>query len=310
MADQAQGQSVPIQDRIFALYDQEPEPQVEEQPPEVETPEVAAPAEDENSAEQQPPAEETATVVDDNGKEWTVPAALKDAFERRADYTRKTQAASALAKQAEDKLQWIEAKEKITGVVLQDFNNLQSMQNQLQRYEAIDWQAVHSANPSQAFALQQERDKLRGDVGRAQQELQQKVAYYQNAQAQHQAKQWEIAVGEVKQRLGAYSEAEDAAALNEAQKLGFTAEDLRGRYADPRILHAIFKASRYEALLASKPDASKAVRNVPPVVKPGAVNAMPADVKAKFAFDKAMKSAKTSTEKARLIQQRIEQRMR
>ena len=60
------------------------------------------------------------------------------------------------------------------------------------------------------------------------------------------------------------------AMLKQVQELGFTEEEIRGRYADPRILHAIYKAAKWDTLQSGKAKTVAAVQKAPPVVKPGA----------------------------------------
>ena len=65
--------------------------------------------------------------------------------------------------------------------------------------------------------------------------------------------------------------AEDAAMLKTVKDLGFSQEELTARFADPRILQAIYLASRATTLAGKKSEALAAVSKAPPVMKPGAM---------------------------------------
>ena len=64
----------------------------------------------------------------------------------------------------------------------------------------------------------------------------------------------------------------------------------------------VYKAAQYDKLQAEK---VAAVQKAAPTVKPGPSNPMPQAVRDKLAFHKAMKGAKTSREKALLIEKKL-----
>lgn len=275
MAEQpAEGSPASVENRLEALFSAEGEPPVDA--PEVAA-ETAAPVTEESEPdaeddEGQEPAIELVEVEDDAGKKHQIPAELKDAFERRADYTRKTQQAATLAKAADDRMQFAEAKEQVLGAILQDYSALQEKQARLAQLNNLDLGALYNADPGQVFNIQKQIRDLEREVADGQRGLQGKAQHVQNTLKQHQEKQWSLAVEGAKQALGTVTPSDDAAMLQQVQKMGFLVDELKGRFADPRFLQMVFKAAKWDSLQSGKPTAIKTATNAPPVLKPGASN--------------------------------------
>lgn len=248
-------------------------------------------------------------VQGEDGKSYKVPAALKDAFLRREDYTRKTQETANLAKLAEDRIQYADAREKITGAVIQEFSALEGKRQTLRQLQSIDLAMLYSQDPGQALGVQQRIAAAKDEIADAERTLASKAQNLQAALRQHQDKQWQLAVEGVKQRL-TVNQDEDAAMLRTVQAMGFSEAELKSRFADPRFLELVYKAAKLDSIQARKQGALQSANKAPPVVKPGASNAMSAEVRNDFAFRKAMKSARTSTDKAKIIEQRLADRFK
>lgn len=265
--DNPEGPEASIEDRLLATL----EPEAAQEPAQVEqTPEVEEPTEESEAEVEQPEEADFAEVQDEEGRTHKVPAALKDQFLMRADYTRKTMEAANLAKAAQDRIHFAEAREQITAAVVQDIAEVKALELQLKQFEGMDIASLYQSDPGTALRLRDQRDELRRQIAEKQQAIGTKARSLQEGQQQHFAKQWQMAVEGVKQRIGQYTPGEDAAMLKQVQALGFTEEEMRGRYADPRILHAIYKAAKWDTLQANKGKAVKSAESAPPVVKPGA----------------------------------------
>lgn len=265
--DNPEGPEASIEDRLIAAL----EPEAAQEPAQVEqTPEVEDSAEEAEAEADQPEEADFAEVQDEEGRTHKVPAALKDQFLMRADYTRKTMEAANLAKAAQDRIHFAEAREQITAAVVQDIAEVKALELQLKQFEGMDIASLYQSDPGTALRLRDQRDELRRQIAEKQQAIGTKARTLQEGQQQHFAKQWQMAVEGVKQRIGQYTPGEDAAMLKQVQALGFTEEEMRGRYADPRILHAIYKAAKWDTLQANKGKAVKSAESAPPVVKPGA----------------------------------------
>lgn len=248
--------------------------------PEVAEAEAApAPAEDiealpegDDQAEQaeEAPEDDLYEFVAEDGEAIKVPAKLKSALEAGTDYTRKTQEVARLRQQAEDKAQYNEAREAFMNQAFADASELQVLQNELKRYQQTDWDALYNASPGQALKLQQQMREIERGVAEKQAALAQKGQQIQAAQSRHVETQWQLAEQGALQRIGHLTPADNQAMADQVRALGFDAKEFKAKAADPRLLHAIYKAAKWDALQASKGQAVQKATAAPPVVKPGA----------------------------------------
>jgi hypothetical protein len=275
MAD-GQAQEAPeasVESRLEAFFSPKAEAPVEEKP-EIEAQQEEQTVEDEpteEAAEGETPAEDSGLVEIEyeDGKTAKVPPELKEAHLRWKDYSQKTAQVSQLAKSAEDRLQFAEAREQAFGAVMQEVAEYKALQSQRAQFDNVDWGALYNADLGQAVKLRDQRDQLDKQLATMAQTIQSKTANIQQIQSQHYSKQWELAVSGAKQALGSYSQADDMAAAQWAQTRHFTEAELKGRFADARVLEAIHKAAKWDALQAGKPGAVAKAQAAPPVVKPG-----------------------------------------
>lgn len=263
-----------IEDRLTAYFDPAPEAAPVDEPtgdaaesPQIEDSQDQG-TDDDIQAEQ--PAVETFDFTDDEGAVHKLPAKLRDAVERRADYTRKTQHVATLQAKAEDRLMFAEARAQAIGTVLDGVAELKGLQAQLQQYHALDWDSLHRADPAQAFSLSRKMDALKEQVGSKAQAIQQQVQHAQAMAQQHAENQWSVAEKAVTERLGTISQAENIALAKEVQDLGFTAAEFKRRFPDPAIIEAVLNSARWRNLQSGKTATLNSVKNAPPVVKPGA----------------------------------------
>lgn len=246
---------------------------------ETESPE-AAPVEAAPEASEEPTTEvETEEVTEDvfefeadDGTTLKLPAAVEKAVLRQRDYTQKTMQLAELQKQAHDRLQYAEAREQLSAAVMEDVTQLRSIESQLKQYQEADWPALYEANPGQALRFQQVMRDLEKQITQKQQEINAKVQHVQQATQKHNQFQWEAAEKGARQMIGEISAADNAAMLRTVESLGITPKEFKERFADPRIIAAVHKASKWDSLQASKSGAVKAAQKAPPVVKPGAAN--------------------------------------
>jgi hypothetical protein len=258
-----------IEERLSAVL----APEAAQDEPEQETPAAAAQDDDteaqgsDDQAQEQEASDDWIEVQDDNGKSHKVPAALKDAFERRDDYTRKTMESANLRRAAEDRMHFLDVRERFTEAASQHVTQLEVMRSELKRIEATD---TSGWDMQTAWQLRDRRDDLRRQVESGERQLEQARGQLKSIAEQHNAKQWELAVQGARQRIGAYTPGEDAAMLKLVKNLGFDERELTGRFADSRFLVMAHKAAKWDTLQANKPKATEAVKNAPPVLKPGA----------------------------------------
>jgi hypothetical protein len=267
--EQSTDSGASIEDRLLASF----APEAAEPEAPAETQEPAAELLDTDGDEQAVPEESTDDLVEveaEDGTAHKVPAALKDAFLRQADYTRKTQHAATLVQTAEDRLQFAEAREQFTSTVINEVSELRAMQQRLKEFDNVDLGALYNSDPGTAMRVRDQRDDLRREIAKREQGIGTKAQQLQQMQEQHYAKQWSLAVDGVKKAIGHYTPGEDAAMLKQVEILGLSIKEVKGRYADPRILHAIYKAAKYDAIQSRKGAAVETAAKAPPIVKPGA----------------------------------------
>jgi hypothetical protein len=269
--DNPDGPEASIEDRLLASFAPEAA--------DADAPAVAEPVATEEPSEGDEPAEPTeqdeqdasfVDVEDDDGATHKVPAALKDAFLRRTDYTRKAMGAANLAKTAEDRIQYAEAREQFTAGVMHEVAEVRAMHMRLKEFDGLDLGQLYNSDPGTALRIRDQRDELRRQIQEKEQGIQAKARNLGEMTNAHFAKQWQLAVEGAKQRIGTFTPGEDMAMRKQMEALGFTEKELAGRFADPRVLHAIYKAAKWDTLQAGKGKAVATAQSAPPVVKPGA----------------------------------------
>ena len=206
----------------------------------------------------------------DDGTVVKAPAALKGAVLRQKDYTQSKQALANLQAQATDRLQYAEAREQLAAAVIQDVADLRSMQSELQKFQSADWSALYDANPGQALKFQQQMRDLEKQCQDKQAAIQGKAAHIQQATAKHVQFQWERAEQGARELIGTITPAENVAMAQTIKGLGISEQEFKSRFADPRIIAAVHKAAKWDALQSGKSKAVASATNAPPVVKPGA----------------------------------------
>lgn len=120
-----------------------------------------APAEDAETAEAaaEPEGEEEATEdVEHEGRRYRVPRALKDAFLRHADYTRKTQDLAEQRRALETHAAEMAAADSQR---LAAYARLMAVDDQITAYERLDWNSLEAQDPARAQRLWREYSQLK-----------------------------------------------------------------------------------------------------------------------------------------------------
>lgn len=260
----------PVQ-ALMGAIDNEPledEPE-KEAPTETDAEEATDESTEEEVAEgDETPADEEEVELD--GEKYKVPKKLAEAVLRQKDYTQKTQAVAEEKRIVEDKRQFLEAREQLLGASFKDAAELQALQSQLEQYAAIDWNTLISEDPQQAMRLSMGRQDLQTRIAEKQSALGKTVEQMRATAAQHLSKQLEMGRAELQRRVGKLNEADRKGTWQQGIALGFSEQELQS-IPDPRIMHALYKAAKWDALQAAKPkamqkvvEAPKAVRSVAP----------------------------------------------
>jgi hypothetical protein len=282
------------------------------QPEEPTSEAVADPQGDEQAQGDDEPSDDAASstsdfvdIEDDDGATYRVPPALKESFLRRKDYTEKTQRLAAQQEQTNDRADYLQAREAVMAEVMADVGQLRALQTEHAKYAALDWQALYNADPGQALKLRDQRDQLEKQMAQAQGTIQQKAQRIEKNAADHAGYQWDYAVKGAAERIGKVTPQEDAAMLKAVQTLGFTEKELKSRFADPRFLHAMWKAAKWDMLQGSKVQSLEVARRAPPVIKPGSSDPAMSAKMQNLNWAKQIKNASNNTERVKLAENRM-----
>ena len=88
--------------------------------------------------------------IEVDGQVWLAPPALKSAFLRQADYTRKTQELAERRREAQ-------AEHEAAGAHIAGRARLHLLDEQAQALDGLDWPALEAADPGRARALRERR---------------------------------------------------------------------------------------------------------------------------------------------------------
>jgi len=268
-----------VEQRLAAFFGGEqaseaaPEPTPEPQAEAVEETDEQTAEADETDDEKVEATEEEAdpneVEIELDGETYKVPPKLKDAVMRQQDYAVKTQVLASERRMVEDRAQYLEAREQLLGTAYQEAAEYRALQMQLEQFDALDWASLAQKDMQQAYTLDLQRQELRRQIQAKEKTLQEKVQHVTQAQKMHQQKQLELGSAELQRRIGTIKPEDRQATWKQGLELGFTEGEL-STIADARVMHALYKAAKWDALQAGKQAAVQKVSKAPPVVKPGA----------------------------------------
>ena len=226
------------------------EMEVPEEAPE-DAPEAEAPEEDDRSGWGE---------IEIDGEVYLTPPALKSAFLRQADYTRKTQ---ELAEQRRR----MEAEREAAGAHVAARARLHLLDEQARALEGLDWPALEAADPERARALAERRRTLAETRERAAFDLARREHETRLAQEAEEAEAVMATGRALAQEIEGWSPALAADLADYARSFGVEADELR-QINDPRLWRILHRAHLGETLARRLAEADrKAAR---PAVRPAA----------------------------------------
>lgn len=235
-------------------------------------------AEDGDDGEDSDDDTETLTL---EGEEVTLP---KDVAEKvmtikkrlEADYTRKTQEAAELRKSAEQLQQRVQQDVAFHQQNTDLLVEWQSIDAQLKEYEGVDWAALAEQDIGAYSKHKEIRDGLRLKQQAVGSEFNQRQSFINEQQAAEQKQRHEKTVETVKRAVPDYFEKYDAKVVKVAEGLatqyGLTLDhaQLKQLSSDPLIVLGLVELSKYQDLVAKRPEISKKVAAAPKPAKPTA----------------------------------------
>jgi hypothetical protein len=208
-----------------------------------------------------------------DGQTHVLPAALKGAFLRQADYTRKTQDLAAHRRALEAERQAMAQQAQAQAGASRDHVQLAALDHQLQEFQGVDWQAFNAQDPHGARALWA---RFQG-MAKAREQLAYAVDHHVQRRQLAAARETAAAMaktGETLQReIEGWSPEVAAKLVEYAQAFGVTLDELR-EAADPRvwkILHRAYQADQAGRREGAAKTATQAQSVRPAVLVSGAL---------------------------------------
>jgi hypothetical protein len=106
------------------------------------------------------PEEDDSEEIDHNGEKYKIPKALKDAFLMQKDYTQKTQEVAEAKKQMESQQAQFQQQVQFQQAHLQDFAQLTALEQQIAKYQNVNWQELIDQDPVEAMKLDRQYRSL------------------------------------------------------------------------------------------------------------------------------------------------------
>lgn len=154
---------------------------------------TAVDVQDSEAKENEELQEESTEVSDDEeiefeGEKFKVPAKLKDAFLRQADYTRKTQEVAEIRKQADAQAETVKQREVFIQQNVSEVARIHAIDAELAQFGQVNWDQLWDSDPVQAGKLNQRAQMLQAQRAQTEQVLTQRQAQFVQWQQQEAAK--------------------------------------------------------------------------------------------------------------------------
>lgn len=251
------------------------------------------------------------TVEDDgtepfeiDGVEYRLPKDLKakvsewrDGSLMRSDYTQKAQEVAEMRKHVAAIAETAKARQEFEASVSEETQELARIKGQLAQYKSVDWASL-SVDDYVRFKGQMDGLKDRAsDIEATLKTKQQKFAEWAEGK---KSEMLQSGQRYLQQTIKGWGPEAEKAVIAAAKEVGYTDYEL-GSVFDPRFVRLSWKAAQFDKLQASKSEALQKASKAPPVVKPGANDPRVSKQIEHMNFRKAIKGAKTDSQKAELI---------
>lgn len=284
--DQAAKPAESLIDQLAKSFDQGPE--AEPTKPE----EAAAEGTEEAPAEVGDGLEE----VEYEGQTYKVPAPLKEAIIQKGDYTSKTQEVANARRNVEllqDAMKAAQAEQAFTASIAPELNQLAATEAR-QKDLIARWTSLSMEDKQEVYLLDKQMQTLKEGIDGKRQ-------HFGREQQRIAAELKDKARDVVRKSIPNFTDELASQIAEHAISEGYTKQEIDAIW-DPRHAKTLWKAMQFDRLQKAAVKAPKPVA----VVKPGASSAMPAQVKNDLNMRKAQKAATTSSDRAKVIQARLE----
>lgn len=224
----------------------------------------------EGDSEAEDEVAEELVEVEYEGEKYKLPPKLKDAVLRKADYSRHVQ---EVTQQKKDFAQRIERADKLiegASKYAESLAKVQALDAQIEGFKDVDFEKLETEDPGRAsilavklLRLQQARDKAVGDAKGVNEQIAKERAETLNAKRADMVKALE-------KNLPGWGDELGTKISKYAIESGFTVDDLQ-QLTDPRVVVALDKARKFDAIQTGKAAALEKTKAAPTqVLKPGA----------------------------------------
>lgn len=305
-----------LEERIVSKFDPEAESQEtdvsEDQEQELSQTETAEEPTEELAAEE----EETSAQFEEvefEGKRYQVPSELKDALMSKSDYTAKTTEAARLRDALTHQQQEValfQEQRAFEQSVADDLDNLKMLDAYIKHQkDNTNWSEMGT---DEIVRSKLELDQLIDQRNELANTLQGKRNEFNQKLEEERKKLKESANEALAKSIPNWGDEVQSEIKSFMLERGYTEEQVQSM--SPLDYRIAWEASQYRKLQQGKAAAVKQAATAPPVVKPGSSKPMPSDVRDKLKFkkelDKANKSNVPEAQKARIIQNRLEQKLK
>lgn len=207
--------------------------------------------------------------VDYEGEKFKVPAKLKDALLRQADYTRKTQEVAEERRSLEQQRAEVAQRAEFNQKHVREVAKVMAIDERLEQYQKLDWDSLADADPVQAMKLDRQMRDLQSQRQQAVNSIEQ--IHERTALETHQAtaRRLQEAQAEVKRDIPNWSSELDMELKKTAMSFGFNEQE--ARVSDPRTIKLVHKAYLYDQLMKERTKSPQAAEPAKPVTRITAV---------------------------------------
>lgn len=297
--NQETGVEISAEDRVMNLLYPEDTPEPEQQEEQQEPTE----GEQQESASQEQ-AEEL-EEAEYEGKQYQLPKGLKEALLRQSDYTKKTQEVAEQRKTAEQLLQHAKMVQELQKSTSKHLGKLHSLDERLEQYKAVDWNALTLQDPTQAQAHFMAFQQLKDQKAEAVRELDGIQRHTLEAQRQAKAARLEEGHKALARDIKGWNGELAQKLAGIAQKsYGFSDEEAAG-IEDPKWVRVLHDAYQWRQLQESKPALEKRAPIQGKTLKPQGSESRTSQQAEEAALTRGIRSAKTDAERNKYIEQRM-----
>ena len=171
---------------------------------------------------------------------------------RQDDYTRKTQSVAEEKRAIEARAQQLQQREQFQQQHVQAVAKVMAIDEQLAKYQALDWNGLTDADPVQALKLDRQMRELQMQKTQLVNGIEQSQQQMSMAQQQAIARQRQEAVAQLQREIKGFGTPEVAKELFETGTKYGIKENEWANLDDPRLYRLIDIARKYDKLVSQK----------------------------------------------------------